>query len=266
MKEKNIPSFLTRMLYRVDFRTLVEDEFEDVFSKISKNYKDKFTAVERRIEYNNELIIQDMGKKVHPVKKELDVYVFTGYINDFAEATLKLSKSFLYLDVKPNKPDNSQEFFKMFSDLLDMMKSTINGIFNFRRIGIRKYNLMFYNRNADMKRLLNQHFYSFNRYDETSLENYQSMETVSKDNFKVNIVKKLDHGILNDSTEVNRLFFDYDVYCEQLNNQCSEDTYVNLLLEMNEVLLIFYKNTFRKDAFEKLVNGKEVIVNYGVYI
>lgn len=265
MNLESIPNFLKRVVYRADYRQLSSKEFMDIYEVMRINFMQFFDDIDEHVEFNNRLFPEDLNSNARPIRRQSEIYVFTGYKSDGSTATIKLSKRFVIIDIKPKMYNGKKVFFTMFAEILTIIDKYTEGIFKYKRISVRKYNQMMYKRNNNRNTIFSRLFYTFNQYENSKNESYSSTETISKNEFKVNIMKRLGHGYLDSNDSVNRLLFDYEIFCDQMISDLNNKEYIEILEKMNGILLEFYISTFRPDIYQRLVDRKTVVTDYDIY-
>lgn len=260
------PNFITKVLYRIDFTDLTNYEFDKVITQIKSQYYHYFSDIKSEQEVTKDSNIDLLNDRISSTTNRYNVRIFLGEHNG-AKLLLKLSKSFVYLEVTPTKEDYTQVFFELFKNIMTTIKSTVKYMFNINRVGLRKFNTLFYRREEmlnQISNLFNCKLLSFGGYPDSVIEKYQSQEVYNSEGFKVVFSKNSDVGKYKDF-DAGRIAFDFDIFVT--NKEMSNLTNTNikdLLDEMNTKVREYYFLLFNEGIREKIQNGESRLEDYGI--
>lgn len=262
--------FLRKILYRIDFQLIAEKLQEDLFQYMAENYSDYFS--EQRNEQTNSVNIEI--NPLYPTPPQMNmrpqnIFVLTQQKDDGHDGiTLKIGKTFIYLELDLNIATMNIPYYKWFSDIISFIKKS--KMFKPTRIGLRKFNL-FYILDENicyLDKIFKVPFSSNIHDDNFELENSNNMQVYNAENYSLNFSREYSTGNLSNATIDDKLAhliaFDFDLYSTQqtvLNDfvQNSEKE----LTKMNDIIFKFFSNTVKDDIIEQINNGN-MLDGYGV--
>lgn len=272
MADGNAPKrvFLRKVLYRMDFQFITEQKQEEIYSYIAEKYGDYFS--DRGYEQGNSIDIEINSDALDNPKfnsRPQTVYYLTHKKTDTDDGrTIKIGKTFLFLDVDLGIESTNLPYYAWFADIINFIKES--KLFKPMRIGLRKFNTFF---------LLNQNLqtletiFTFPFYEKVQnlpfkLDHFNNVQVYNGDKYSMNFSRNLTTGMLTNAEKQNemahQISFDFDLFSNETNvlTDFCEDA-KNGLESMNDLIYQFFEKIISPEIRSKINDG-DLLKEYGI--
>lgn len=272
MADGNAPKriFLRKILYRIDFQLITEKMQEELFQYAAEKYSQYFSNQGSEQENSVDIEINPLSSRIPKMNTRLqNVFVLIHPKNDDSDGrTIKIGKTFIYLELDLNIVSMNLPYYEWFSDIVDHIKT--NPMFRPTRVGLRKFNL-FYILDEDkqsLEEIFRMPFFTNADVDAFELSQTNTAQVYNTENYTLNFSREYSTGNLSNASIDNKLAhliaFDFDLYSTE---QSTLDEFIqnpkNGLIKMNDKIYQFFTHVVN-DNIVYLINGGDLLERYKV--
>lgn len=247
-------NFLKTIIIRFDFSGISEPELESVISKIKPILFEKGynrlsieLATEMDFQLDDPERVEMKGLPVQGVRRQ-KVYVFKNQ-NDGIQ--LKLSPVFAFILIEKTKYISFYDYSGTLLDVVNIIRNEIP-FFNPTRFGLRKINQCIVNDASLINFYFEPAYFHLFRLDENDFSKiFEAKDCIVHQNKNINFTRTIVHGEL-DGNDAYQIVLDSDIYLLEPDEVVALLDEPSMLIPMNDLLFIVYKNVLTEDFIQKL--------------
>lgn len=272
-------NFLKKVIIRIDYTGILDLDLEETVKELKDIlFNAGFKVFQQGYinEVNFEIrdpekIETQLSIPINELKKNKN-YIF---INNDLHQSIQITKFFAFIDVNFGKYINFENYAKVFSQLVRVIKEK-NKFIRILRIGLRKINNCILFDISKLGQYFNEKYFSNVPYDlvykesNINLTNSQKLDTFTIKDMNVNLVRYIVQGMLQKESRQEtgyQVVLDIDVYLR--DETCFEnilDSQENLydkLVSMNTLLFFLYLQMLKENFIQNLkstdFNDKDIL-------
>lgn len=262
--------FLRKVLFRMDFQFTTEQKQEEIYSYIAEKYGDYFS--DRGYEQGNSVDIEISSDAPDNPKfnsRPQTVYYLTHKKTEFDDGrTIKIGKTFLFLDVDLGIESANLPYYTWFADIINFIKES--KLFKPMRIGLRKFNTFFLldENLQNLEKIFEIPFYEKVEELPFELDHFKNVQVYNGSEYSMNFSRNFATGMFsnpeNQDAIAHQISFDFDLFSNEatvLANFC-EDAKKGLE-SMNDLIFQFFEKIICPEIRSKIDAG-DLLEEYGI--